>query len=107
MASADGLDYEAGATRSLTVEASDGTDSDSVAVTVTVTNVAELPGQPAAPTVAAKSATSLTVTWERARQQPGHHWLRRAVPRFARSAVGYLDQPLPTAALALPPPSLA
>ena len=53
VASADGLNYEDGAsdrpTRSITVEASDGTDSDSVAVTVTVTDVAEPPGKPVQP----------------------------------------------------------
>ena len=53
VASADGLNYEDGAsdrpTRSLTVIASDGTSEDSVAVTVTVTDVAEPPGKPVQP----------------------------------------------------------
>ena len=46
-----GLNYEDGATRSLTVIASDGTDSDSVAVTVGVSDVDEPPGKPAPPRV--------------------------------------------------------
>ena len=63
VASADGLDYEAGATRSLRVTVSDGTDSDSEDVTVTVTDVKEPSGRLAAPAVTANSTTSLTVTW--------------------------------------------
>ena len=59
-----GLDYEDGATRSITVTASDGNGgTGSVAVTVTVNNVREPPGRPAAPAVTANSTTSLTVTW--------------------------------------------
>ena len=62
--SSTGLNYEDGATRSLTVTASDGNGgTDSEAVTVTVDNVREPPGRPAAPAVAANSTTSLTVTW--------------------------------------------
>ena len=62
--SATGLDYEDGATRSLTVTASDGNGgTDSAAVTVTVTDVREPPGRPAAPTVAANSPTISIVTW--------------------------------------------
>ena len=61
-----GLNYEDGATRSITVTASDGNGgTDSEAVTVTVTDVREPPGRPAAPAVTATSdsTTSLTVTW--------------------------------------------
>ena len=59
-----GLNYEDGATRSLTVTASDGNGgTDSEAVTVTVDNVREPPGRPATPAVTANSTTSLTVTW--------------------------------------------
>ena len=63
LASGATLDYETKASYSITVIASDGTGSDSVAVTVRVTDVREPPGRPAAPTVAANSTTSLTVTW--------------------------------------------
>ena len=61
-----GLNYEDGATRSLTVTASDGNGgTDSEAVTVTVTDVREPPGRPAAPRVAvdANSPTTSIVTW--------------------------------------------
>ena len=64
--SATGLNYEDGATPSVTVTASDGTGgTDSEAVTVTVTDVREPPGRPAAPMVAvdANSPTTSTVTW--------------------------------------------
>ncbi len=63
LASGSTLDYETQSSYSVTVTASDGTASDSVAVTVRVTDVREPPGRPAAPTVAANSTTSLTVTW--------------------------------------------
>ena len=62
-----GLNYEDGATRSLTVTASDGNGgTDSEAVTVTVTDVREPPGRPAAPRVAvdANSPTTSIVTWK-------------------------------------------
>ena len=49
---------------SVTVQASDGANSGSLAVTVTVTDVdTEAPGAPAAPTVRAASTTSLSVSW--------------------------------------------
>ena len=49
----------------ITVIASDGTDSASVAVTVSVSDVTEKPGQPDAPTVTptSGSTTSLDVSW--------------------------------------------
>ena len=60
------LNFEDGASRSITVTASDGAASDSVTVTVTVTNETEKPGQPDAPTVTATSGstTSLDVSWD-------------------------------------------
>ena len=61
-----GLNYEDGATRSLTVTASDGNGgTGSEAVTVTVTDEREPPGRPAAPMVAvdANSTTTSIVTW--------------------------------------------
>ncbi len=58
-----GLAFEDGATRTLTVTVSDGTDSDSEELTVTVNNVKEPPGTPAMPTATIASATSLTVAW--------------------------------------------
>ena len=49
---------------SVTVQASDGTNTGSLDVTVTVTDVdTEVPGAPAAPTVEAASTTSLSVSW--------------------------------------------
>ncbi len=59
------LDFETKSSYSLTVEASDGTDSDTVDVTLTVTDENEPPAAPGAPAVAATSGTStgLTVTW--------------------------------------------
>ena len=50
----------------VTVKADDGNDAtDTIAVTISVTNVAEQPSKPAAPTVSAVSgsATSLTASW--------------------------------------------
>ena len=65
VASADGLNYEDGAsdrpTRSLTVIASDGTSEDSVAVTVTVSDVAEPPGKPGRPGYIDIDGTTLRV----------------------------------------------
>ena len=60
------VDYNHEATKnsySVTVKASDGTDSATIAVTINVTDVQEKPLKPAAPTVSAASATSLSVTW--------------------------------------------
>ena len=58
------LDYEEGSTRSLTVKADDGNGgTDTVEVTVNVTDVTEAPGKPAAPSLSAVSPTSLTVSW--------------------------------------------
>ena len=58
-------DYEAQSTYSVTVRASDATDSDTVPVTVTVTDRDELPLRPAAPVVSTdgNSMTSLSVRW--------------------------------------------
>ena len=47
----------------LTVRASDGTAHADVTVTVTVTDVNELPGVPAAPTFGTTTATSVVVNW--------------------------------------------
>ena len=61
------VDYNHEATKnsySVTVKASDGTDSATIAVTINVTDVAgEAPATPAAPTVSAASVSSLTVNW--------------------------------------------
>ena len=50
---------------SVTVKASDSTDSDTITVTISVTDVAEQPSKPSAPTVSAVtgSATSLSASW--------------------------------------------
>ena len=61
------VDYNHEATKnsySVTVKASDGTDSATVAVTINVTDVGgEAPSAPAAPSVSSASVTSLSVTW--------------------------------------------
>ena len=64
-ASATGLDYEEGAILQFTVTASDGTDSDSVAVTVRVSDVDEAPGAPNAPVLQSpgSSDTAMRVWW--------------------------------------------
>ena len=58
-------DHEAKSSYSVTVRASDGTDSDTIAVAITVEDVNEAPGRPAAPNVSATSGstTSLDVGW--------------------------------------------
>ena len=58
------LDHESGASRSVTVSAADADGgTTSIPVTVLVTNVAEPPDAPSAPTVAGASSTSLSVSW--------------------------------------------
>ena len=59
------LDYETKSSYSVTVKASDGTDSATIAVTINVDDVDEAPAAPAAPTVAATSgsSSSLDVSW--------------------------------------------
>ena len=59
------LDYEARSSYSVTVGVSDGTSSDTHAVSVGVTDVDEQPATPAAPDVTATpgATTSLTVRW--------------------------------------------
>ncbi len=57
-------DHEAKATYTVTVSAADGEGgTDTVTVTISVTDVNEPPAAPAAPTVAAASRTSLSVSW--------------------------------------------
>ncbi len=74
VADADALDHEGTPSWSVTVSVHDGKDSEGeeeatptvdarIVVTVEVTDVEEPPPAPEAPTVAAASATSLTVTW--------------------------------------------
>ncbi len=60
------LDHETKPSYAVTVKVSDGTDSATIEVTVTVTDVEEKPGKPDAPTVTASagSATSLDVSWQ-------------------------------------------
>ena len=61
------VDYNHEATKnsySVTVKASDGTDSATIAVTINVTDVSgERPSAPAAPAVSAASVSSLNVNW--------------------------------------------
>ena len=58
------LDHEAGPSRSVTVSAADPNGgATSIPVTVAVTNVAEPPDAPSAPTVSGSSSTSLSVSW--------------------------------------------
>ena len=78
-------DHEARSSYSVTVKADDGNaGTATVAVTITVTDVAEPPAAPAAPAVTATSAstTSLDVSLDRAGQpgQAGHQRLRPALP---------------------------
>ncbi len=58
-------DFETKTSYSVTIKASDGTASDTVTVTITLTDVAEQPATPAAPTVSATSGstTSVDVAW--------------------------------------------
>ena len=57
--------HEVKSSYSVTVKADDATDSDTIAVTITITDVTEAPGRPAAPMVSATSGstTSLDVSW--------------------------------------------
>ena len=57
------LDFEDDDSHTVTVTASDGANTATHDVTVSVTDVQEPPAAPAAPTVTAESATSLRVTW--------------------------------------------
>ena len=57
------LDHEATARYTATVTASDGTANVTHSLTISVTNVAEPPDAPAAPTVTGASQTSVTVNW--------------------------------------------
>ncbi len=61
----EAYDREVKASYAVTVRASDGTGSDTIAVTITVTNETEKPLKPVAPTVTTTtgSTTSLDVTW--------------------------------------------
>ena len=61
----EAYDREAKASYAVTVRASDGTGSDTIAVTITVMNATEIPLTPVAPTVTTTpgSTTSLDVTW--------------------------------------------
>ena len=58
-------DFETKTSYSVTIKASDGTASDTVPVTINLTDVAEAPARPAAPSVSATSGstTSLNVAW--------------------------------------------
>ncbi len=56
-------DHEAKSSYSVTIKASDGTASDTVTVTISVTDVAEPPAKPSAPTVSGASTTSVSVSW--------------------------------------------
>ena len=57
------LDFESKSSYTATVKASDGTDSATHDVTISVTNKLEPPAAPAEPTVSGASATSVTVNW--------------------------------------------
>ncbi len=56
-------DHEAKSSYSVTVKVSDGPASDTVPVTINITDVDEPPSKPAAPTVSWASTTSLSVSW--------------------------------------------
>ena len=58
-----GEDRETTPSFTLTVRASDGTNNTDATVTVTVADVDELPGEPAAPTFGATTGTSIEVHW--------------------------------------------
>ena len=81
-------DHEARSSYTVTVTASDGTDSAVADVTISVTDVAEPPRAPATPVVSAVagSNTSLRVTWAAPANagRPRHRQLRPAVPRKRR-----------------------
>ena len=57
------LDFESKSSYTATVKASDGTDSATHDVMISVTDKLEPPAAPAAPTVSGASATSVTVNW--------------------------------------------
>ena len=57
------VDHEAKSSYEVTIKASDGAASDTVSVTINVTDVAEPPSAPSAPTVSGASTTSLSVSW--------------------------------------------
>ena len=57
------LDHEAKTSYALTIEVGDGTANDTIAVTVTVTDVNEPPQAPAAPRLSAASKTGLGAAW--------------------------------------------
>ncbi|MDD9948400.1 MAG: fibronectin type III domain-containing protein [candidate division Zixibacteria bacterium] len=57
------LDFESKSSYTATVKASDGTDSATHDVTISVTDKLEPPAAPAAPTVSGASATSVSVGW--------------------------------------------
>ena len=59
----DALDYEAKPSYSVTVKAADASDSGTIDVTITVTDVNEPPLAPGRPDVSEKSASSVSVTW--------------------------------------------
>ncbi len=61
--SGSALDHEATSSYTVTVTASDGTDTATHDVTISVSDVAEAPDAPAAPTVRDNSVAAVTVTW--------------------------------------------
>ena len=56
-------DHESKPSYSVTIKVSDGTASDTVGVTINITDVNEPPSKPAAPTVSGASTTSVSVSW--------------------------------------------
>ncbi len=56
-------DHEAKSRYAVSVKVSDGTASDTVAVAIDITDVAEPPAKPAAPTVSGASTASVDVSW--------------------------------------------
>ena len=86
-------DREAKASYAVRVKADDGNSgTDTVAVTISVTNAVEIPLAPVAPTVAATSGitTSLDVSWSGAGQHgpPCDHGLQAAIPDRGRRLDG-------------------
>ena len=61
--SGSALNHEGTSSYTATVTANDGTDDATHDVTISVTDVTEPPGAPAAPTVTGASPTGVTVTW--------------------------------------------
>ena len=87
-------DFETKASYAVTVEVSDGGKTDSIAVTISLTDVdTEAPAAPAAPTFGRTTETSLTVNWlEPANTGPD---ITDYDVQYREAHVGGLDEPRP------------